>query len=172
LRKATLRLDGRKRAGSISSTSGSTAAPIATSKGVCGSARKNPAAVCTAGSANGAVMRSSQSAGRRVPASVTAITAAGSSTVAIAVLRPSEMLQPGRSITLSGRRAAYSCRMAGVSSVEPPSTITTVSGGRVWAAIESSTVRTDAPSLTTVMIRATGKLPGDWWRGMALLAPR
>jgi len=154
LRKATLRLLGRKRAGSISFSSGRTAAPIATSKGVYGSAWKNPALPIRAGSAcSGATRWPSQSGARRVPASVAAMISPRAAW--IAMLRPCEMFAPGCSSTVSGRRAVASRRIAGVPSVEPPSTITISSGAGSSRASDSSTARIESPSLKTVMISET-----------------
>ena len=135
-------------------------APIATSKGVCGSALKKPATTLRVGSAkNGAVMCSSQSAGRRVPASVAAITSPLAALMAM--LRPSEMLQPGCSSTFRGSRSVKLRRVLTVLSLEPPSTITISSGWRVWAAKDSSTPRIESPSLKTVMIREM--VGGEGW---------
>ena len=78
---------------------------------------------------------------------------------AMATLRPREMLAPGSTSTRSGRRPAYSWMTATVLSREPPSTITTSSGRRVWASRLSSRRRMASPSLSTVLMTVTRTRP-------------
>jgi hypothetical protein len=73
---------------------------------------------------------------------------------AIAMFRPREIVTPGASITRSGKRERHVWSNSTVESVEPPSTITTSSGGRLWRATESNSTSSVPASLSTVRISA------------------
>jgi hypothetical protein len=153
LRKATLRLLGRKRAGSISSSSGRTAAPIATSKGVVGSAWKNPAlttgrvglqgrdqvAEPVRGQARPGVGDGDDRAPRRLDGFV------APARDVRAGPRQHDQRQASRVFAQDGGRAV------GRSAVHDHDL---VRGGSSRAS-DSSTARIDSPSLKTVMIRET-----------------
>ena len=155
--KATDRLEGRKVCGFTSSRAGRTVAPMAVSKGVCGSGTKKPAT--TTGSdtcdeaVSGATSCSSQSDSSQTPASSEAITLPVAAWMAI--LRPREMLAPGLTSTQRGKRSAYSWIIATVLSCDPPSTITISSGRRVWTSRLSIRRRIDSPSFRTVLMTVT-----------------
>ena len=91
---------------------------------------------------------------------------------AMAALRPAAMLAPAFRSTCSGSlpAAAHPLRIENVSSVEPPSTITTSSGGRLWAASEASRRSMVGPSFSTVAMTDTFTVPSsrpsssDDWR--------
>lgn len=104
----------------------------------------------------------SQSLSSRTPASVTAIS--GPAAQAIAALRPRLMFAPGSTNTLTSPRqppcaSAHSRIRRTVSSVLPPSQITTSSGSRVCSASDASSLPILFCSLYTVATTDTCMAP-------------